>query len=189
MVEDSFLRQKQHFSLSVRCCRACPVFFDSSCRYRPDGIGAPLLYDLLFPAGQSHYRWLGGSGLDVHPATGARQKIWLSDLFSCLWIHLGFMAYPAFFIPGTNHGEGLTNFWMFTVQLFAFRFFHGALYRISGKGWVFMSVFFHTLFNAASPLLGTMTMTWAGTIAANAAVVLVSIGTVMLYNHRIGRMA
>ncbi|MEK5028514.1 CPBP family intramembrane glutamic endopeptidase [Paenibacillus sp. FSL M7-1046] len=96
---------------------------------------------------------------------------------------------PLFFIPGTNHGEGLTNFWMFTVQLFAFRFFHGALYRISGKGWVFMSVFFHTLFNAASPLLGTMTMTWAGTIAANAAVVLVSIGTVMLYNHRTGRMA
>ncbi|MCL6459078.1 MAG: CPBP family intramembrane metalloprotease [Gorillibacterium sp.] len=78
---------------------------------------------------------------------------------------------PLFFIPGTNHGEGLINLWMFTVQLFAFRFFNGAIYRISGKGRVFMCVFFHTLFNAASPLFGTMTVTWAGTLAANAAIV------------------
>jgi len=96
---------------------------------------------------------------------------------------------PLFFLPGTNHGDGLINFWMFTVQLFAFRFFHGALYRISGKGWVFMSVLFHTLFNAASPLFGTMTMNWAGTIAANTTLVLISIGTVILYNKRKRRLA
>ncbi|WP_202898309.1 hypothetical protein [Carnobacterium jeotgali] len=30
---------------------------------------------------------------------------------------------PLFFIPGTNHSEGLINFWMFAVQILAFRFF------------------------------------------------------------------
>lgn len=96
---------------------------------------------------------------------------------------------PLFFIPGTNHGEGLINFWMFVVQLMAFRFFNGAIYRISGKGCVFMCVLFHTMFNAASPLFGTMTMTWTGTIAANAAMVLVSIGTVALYDRKAGGKA
>lgn len=91
---------------------------------------------------------------------------------------------PLFFIPGTNHGEGLINFWMFAVQLLAFRFFNGAIYKISGKGRVFMCVLFHTIFNAASPIFGTMTMTWAGTIAANAVIVLVSIVTVVIYDKK-----
>ncbi|WP_425447936.1 CPBP family intramembrane glutamic endopeptidase [Dethiothermospora halolimnae] len=91
---------------------------------------------------------------------------------------------PLFFIPGTNHGEGLINFWMFAVQLIAFRFFNGAIYKISGKGRVFMCVLFHTMFNAASPIFGTMTMTWAGTIAANAVIILVSIATVVIYDKK-----
>lgn len=91
---------------------------------------------------------------------------------------------PLFFIPGTNHGEGLINFWMFAVQLMAFRFFNGAIYKISGKGSVFMCVLFHTMFNAASPIFGTMTMTWVGTITANAAMVLVSIITVVIYDKK-----
>ncbi|MNO74615.1 CAAX amino terminal protease self- immunity [compost metagenome] len=91
---------------------------------------------------------------------------------------------PLFFIPGTNHGEGLINFWMFAVQLMAFRFFNGAIYRISGKGRVFMCVLFHTLFNASLSIFGTMTMTWVGTVAANAVIVLVSIVTVMIYDKR-----
>lgn len=91
---------------------------------------------------------------------------------------------PLFFIPGTNHGDGLINFWMFTVQLMAFRFFNGAVYKISGKGCVFMCVLFHTLFNAASPLFGNMTMTWVGTFAANAAIVLVSVITVFIHNKK-----
>ncbi|HHV08968.1 MAG TPA: CPBP family intramembrane metalloprotease [Clostridiales bacterium] len=91
---------------------------------------------------------------------------------------------PLFFIPGTNHGEGLINFWMFAVQLIAFRFFNGAIYKISGKGRVFMCVLFHTMFNAASPIFGTMTMTWVGTIAANAVIVLVSIATVVIYDKK-----
>lgn len=93
---------------------------------------------------------------------------------------------PLFFIPGTNHGEGLINFWMFAVQLMAFRFFNGAIYKISGKGRVFMCVLFHTMFNAVSPIFGTMTMTWAGTIAANTVMVLVSIVTVLIYDKRKG---
>ncbi|WP_313581112.1 CPBP family intramembrane glutamic endopeptidase [Lacrimispora sp.] len=91
---------------------------------------------------------------------------------------------PLFFIPGTNHGEGLINFWMFAVQLMSFRFFNGAIYKISGKGCVFMCVLFHTMFNAASPILGTTTMTWAGTIAANSILVLVSIVTVVIYEKK-----
>jgi hypothetical protein len=73
---------------------------------------------------------------------------------------------------------------MFAVQLIAFRFFNGAIYKISGKGRVFMCVLFHTMFNAASPLFGTMTMTWAGTIAANAVLVLVAIITVTIHDRR-----
>ncbi|MGO4530368.1 CPBP family intramembrane glutamic endopeptidase [Paenibacillus sp. 2TAF8] len=95
---------------------------------------------------------------------------------------------PLFFIPGTNHGEGFINFWMFAVQLIAFRFFNGAIYKISGKGRVFMCVLFHTMFNASSPIFGTMTMTWIGTIAANTVIVLVSIVTVMVYNKKSRRI-
>lgn len=91
---------------------------------------------------------------------------------------------PLFFIPGTNHGEGLINFWMFAVQVMAFRFLYGAIYKISGKGGVFMCVLFHTLFNAASPLFGTMTMTWEGTIAANAAIIIVALVTVAVYDRK-----
>lgn len=107
----------------------------------------------------------------------------LSSVFvGIIWIlwHI-----PLFFIPGTNHGEGLINFWMFAVQLMAFRFFNGAIYKISGKGCVFMCVLFHTMFNAASPIFGTMTMTWPGTIAANTVIVLVSIITVVIYDKLI----
>lgn len=43
---------------------------------------------------------------------------------------------------------------------------------------------FHTMFNAASPIFGTMTMTWAGTIAANAVIVVVSILTVVIYDKK-----
>lgn len=100
----------------------------------------------------------------------------ISGLVWILW-HV-----PLFFIPGTNHGEGLINFWMFAVQCMAFRFFFGAIFKISGKSRVFMCVLFHTMFNAASYVFGAVTATWAGTIAANAVIVLVSIITVSLYH-------
>lgn len=47
-----------------------------------------------------------------------------------------------------------------------------------------MCVLFHTMFNAASPIFGTMTMTWEGTIVANAVMVLVSIVTVVIYGKK-----
>jgi len=118
----------------------------------------------------------------LQPKLDKKYGFVLSSIFTgIIWLlwHI-----PLFFIPGTNHGEGLINFWMFAVQLFAFRFFNGAIYKISGKGRVFMCVLFHTMFNAASPIFGTMTMTWTGTIAANAVIVLVSIVTVMIYDKK-----
>ena len=123
----------------------------------------------------------------LQPALDKKYGFVLSSVFvGLIWVlwHI-----PLFFIPGTNHGEGLINFWMFAVQLMAFRFFNGAIYKISGKGRVFLCVLFHTMFNAASPLFGTMTMTWTGTIAANAALVLVSIITVALYGKKSRRLA
>lgn len=104
-----------------------------------------------------------------------------SVLLGIIWLlwHL-----PLFFIRGTSHYEGLIDFWMFAVQLIAFRFFYGAIYKISGKGRVFMCVLFHTMFNAASPVFGILPMTWAGTIAANAGIVLVSIVTVITYDKK-----
>lgn len=68
MVENRLLRQKQHFSLLVRGCRACPVLFDPSCSFGPYGVGASVLYALSFLARQSGDRRVGGSGLDVHIA-------------------------------------------------------------------------------------------------------------------------
>ena len=121
----------------------------------------------------------------LQPELDKKYGFALSSVFvGIIWIlwHI-----PLFFIPGTNHGEGLINFWMFAVQLMAFRFFNGAIYKISGKGRVFMCVLFHTMFNAASPIFGTMTMTWAGTIAANAVIVLVSIVTVVIYKKSSAR--
>ncbi|MDF2587624.1 MAG: Abortive infection protein [Anaerocolumna sp.] len=91
---------------------------------------------------------------------------------------------PLFFIPGTSHYEGHIDFGMFAVQLIAFRFFYGAIYKISGNGCVFLCVLCHTMFNAANFTLGTLPMTWAGTIVANTVVVLVSIITVLTYNKK-----
>lgn len=91
---------------------------------------------------------------------------------------------PLFFIAGTNHGDGLINFWMFNIQLMAFRFFNGAIYKISGKGCIFMCVLFHTLFNATSPVFGTMTMTWTGTFAANTTMILLSFAVIRLYEKK-----
>jgi len=122
----------------------------------------------------------------LQPELDKKYGFVLSSVFvGIIWIlwHI-----PLFFIPGTNHGEGLINFWMFAVQLMAFRFFNGAIYKISGKGRVFMCVLFHTMFNAASPIFSTMTMTWAGTISANAAIVLVSIVTVVIYDKKSRRI-
>lgn len=122
----------------------------------------------------------------LQPGLNKKYGFILSSIFTgIIWTawHI-----PLFFIPGTNHGERLINFWMFAVQLIAFRFFNGAIYKISGKGRVFMCVLFHTMFNAASPIFGTMTMTWAGTIAANAAIVLVSIVTIVIYGKKSRRI-
>lgn len=95
---------------------------------------------------------------------------------------------PLFFIPGTGHHEGLIDFWMFAVQIIAFRFLYGAIYRISGKGRVFMCVLCHTMFNAASYAFGIPPTTWAGTITANAVIVLVSTVTVVAYDRKNKRM-
>lgn len=101
--------------------------------------------------------------------------------FGGIWIlwHI-----PLFFIPGTSHYDCLIDFWMFAVQLIAFRFLYGAIYKISGKGRVFMCVLCHTMFNAASSVFIILPMTWAGTIAANAVIVLVSIVTVVIYDKK-----
>ena len=118
----------------------------------------------------------------LQPSLDKKYGYILSSIFvGIIWVswHI-----PLFFIPGTNHGDGLINFWMFAVQLMAFRFFDGAIYKISGKGRVFMCVLFHTMFNAASPIFGTMTMTWAGTIVATAVIVLISILTVGIYDKK-----
>lgn len=85
---------------------------------------------------------------------------------------------PLFFIPGTNHAEGLIHSGMFVVQCMSLRFFFGAICKISGKSNVFMCVLFHTMFNAASSVFAAVTTTWPGTIAANAAIMLVSMITV-----------
>ena len=102
----------------------------------------------------------------------------LSSVFTGgIWI---FWHIPLFFIPGTNHSYGLINFGMFAVQCIALRFFFGALYKVSGKSCIFMCVLFHTMFNAASTVFGTITMNWTGMIAANAAIIFVSIATIKI---------
>lgn len=91
---------------------------------------------------------------------------------------------PLFFIPGTNHAEGVIHFWMFAVQCMGLRFFFGAICKISGKSHVFMCVLFHTMFNAASSVFASVTTTWPGTIAANSAIALVSILTVVVSSKK-----
>lgn len=102
----------------------------------------------------------------------------LSGMIWILW-HV-----PLFFLPGTRHAAGLIPFGMFAVQCMALRFFFGAVRRVSGKSGVFMCVLFHTMFNAASSVFAAVTATWPGTIAANAAIVLVSILTVAVSSKK-----
>ncbi len=87
-----------------------------------------------------------------------------------IWI---FWHIPLFFIPGTNHCEGMIDFWMFNVQVMSLSFFRGAVCRIAGKGRVSAYVLFHTMFNAASSLFGPVT--WAETVGANTAMIVFSI--------------
>lgn len=118
----------------------------------------------------------------LQPGLDKKYGFVLSSIYvGVIWIlwHI-----PLFFIPGTGHYEGLVEFWMFAVQLIAFRFLFGAIYKISGKGRVFMCVLCHTMFNAASSVVDILPMTWAGTIAANAVIVLISIVTVMIYDKK-----
>ena len=101
-----------------------------------------------------------------------------SVVVGVIWI---FWHIPLFFIPGTNHCEGVIDFWMFNVQVMSLSFFRGAVCRIAGKGRVSAYVLFHTMFNAASSLFGPMT--WAGTIGANTAMLLFSIIIVAVYKE------
>lgn len=105
--------------------------------------------------------------------------VFSSVLVGVIWV---FWHIPLFFIPGTNHYEELINFWMFNVQVMSLSFFRGAIYKIAGKGYVFVYVLFHTMFNAASSVFISMTMTWTGTIVANAVIILFSIAIVTVYN-------
>ncbi len=112
-------------------------------------------------------------------------------VFSCIitggiWIlwHI-----PLFFIPGTNHEEGLIDFRMFAVQCLALRFFLGGICKISGKSSTFMCVLFHTIFNAASFTFAALTVTWKGAMVADGVIVLVSSVTVVFYNRRTGSVS
>lgn len=132
----------------------------------------------LFIGGLEEAGWM----YILQPGLDKKYGFVLSSIFSGLiWVlwHI-----PLFFIPGTNHGEGLISFWMFAVQVMAFRFFFGAVFKISGKSGVFMCVLSHTMFNAASSVFGPMTTTWAGTIAANAVLIFASIITVWVFHKR-----
>ncbi|MFB8228082.1 CPBP family intramembrane glutamic endopeptidase [Cellulosimicrobium sp. NPDC055967] len=90
---------------------------------------------------------------------------------------------PLFFIPGTNHESGLIDFWMFAVQIMAFRFLYGAIFRMAGTNGVLLCILSHTVFNAASFTLGIPPTTWAGTLVANAGVLILALASVML-SHR-----
>ena len=125
---------------------------------------------------------------------GLEEAGWMYVLQPILYKKYGFIAssvfvgvvwvlwhIPLFFIPGTNHFEGLINFWIFNVQVISLSFFRSAIYRIAGKGYVFSYVLFHTMFNAASSLFGAMT--WSGAVAANIVMILFSIIIVAVYNQ------
>lgn len=107
--------------------------------------------------------------------------IYSSILVGLIWIlwHI-----PLFFIPGTAHYEGLIDFGMFSVQVISFRFFYGAIYKISGKGYIFLCVLFHTMFNAATPVSGILPMSWMATIVANSALIIFAIVSVKIYDKR-----
>lgn len=131
----------------------------------------------LFIGGLEEAGWMYLLQPELDKRYGFVKACLLTGFIWVLW-HI-----PLFFIPGTNHGEGLTSFGMFAVQVMAFRFFFGAIYKISGKSGIFMCVLFHTLFNAASPVFSGMPTTWAGTIIANAVMILVSLITVATYSR------
>lgn len=102
-----------------------------------------------------------------------------SVIVGVIW---AFWHIPLFFIPGTNHCDGLIDFWMFNVQVMSLSFFRGAIFKIAGKGYVFAYVLFHAMFNSASSLFGTMTMSWAGTLAANVGMLLFSMAIITAYS-------
>ena len=101
-----------------------------------------------------------------------------SLLIGLIWVlwHI-----PLFFIPGTNHCDGMINFWMFNVQVISISFFRGAIYKIAGNGYIFTFILFHTMFNAASSLFKIITTTWIATISANTALILFSIIIVVIH--------
>lgn len=135
----------------------------------------------LFVGGLEEAGWM----YILQPEFQKRYGFVLSSIFvGAIWF---IWQLPLFFIPVTGHNSGLIDIGMFAVQLISFRFFYGAIYKITGKGYVFMSVLFHTMFNAASPVVGILPMTWIGSIFANAAIVFISIVSVIIYDKRRGK--
>ena len=53
--------------------------------------------------------------------------------------------------------------------------------KIAGKGYVFIYILFHTMFNATSSLLGNTMRTWTGTIVANTVIIIFSLVIVIVY--------
>ena len=79
--------------------------------------------------------------------------------------------------------SGVIDFWMFAVQVMAFRFLYGAILTVSPRNAVFQCILCHTMFNAASFTFGVPPTTWAGTITANAAVLTLAVAVVVV-SHR-----
>jgi membrane protease YdiL (CAAX protease family) len=107
-------------------------------------------------------------------------------LLSSLIVGLIWLAWhvPLFFIPGTNHQSGAIDFAMFALQIMAFRFFYGAVLRVSSANAVFLCIVAHTAFNAMSFTVGVPPATWPGTLVANAAVVAIALASVALFGRK-----
>ena len=128
----------------------------------------------LIIGGMEEAGWMTG----LQPELDRRWGFFTSSLVvGVIWL---LWHVPLFFIPGTNHESGLIDFWMFAVQIMAFRFLYGAIFRMSGRNGVFLCILSHTVFNAASFALGIPPTTWAGTLIANAAVVILAVASVMV---------
>lgn len=116
----------------------------------------------------------------LQPELDKKYGFILSSIFvGFIWIvwHI-----PLFFIPGTGHYAGTIPFLIFAFTNIFGRFFYGAIHKISGSG-VFLSILFHTMFNAGYSVF-FFPWTWSGAIASYTAIFIISIIAVILHEKK-----
>ena len=89
---------------------------------------------------------------------------------------------PFFFIP-TRQSDLVNVLSMYYVMILSQTVFYGTIIKIAGKSGIFLSILYHTMFNAIHNTIRFL-QTWIGTIVASVVIVVFSVIILIVYNRK-----